>query len=158
MERVKRFLRKVAERAKAVFTHKSEGFNDMVMIATAIISVVIVAMIGVYISSQIYNVMQLSTTSPFNTAMNAAIGIMNTTFPLITVIVIAVVAGTIMVYLLGGFGVGGGRREGRSKTLFRLASSPPLSCQHYCWTLYPQNGHRTFPLPSPPLPIFSESE
>ncbi len=107
MERVKRFLRKVAERAKAVFTHKSEGFNDMVMIATAIISVVIVAMIGVYISSQIYNVMQLSTTSPFNTAMNAAIGIMNTTFPLITVIVIAVVAGTIMVYLLGGFGVGG---------------------------------------------------
>ena len=112
MERVKRFLRKVAERAKAVFTHKSEGFNDMVMIATAIISVVIVAMIGVYISSQIYNVMQLSTTSPFNTAMNAAIGIMNTTFPLITVIVIAVVAGTIMVYLLGGFGVGGGGKGG----------------------------------------------
>jgi len=108
MERVKRFLRKVAERAKAVLTHKSEGFNDMVMIATAIISVVIVAMIGVYISSQIYEVTQLSTTSPFNTAMNAAINIMNTTFPLITVIVIAVVAGTIMVYLMGGFGVGAG--------------------------------------------------
>jgi len=109
MERVKRFLRKVKE----ILTHKSKGFNDMVMIATAIISVVIVAMIGVYISSQIYNVMQLSTTSPFNTAMNAAIGIMNTTFPLITVIVIAVVAGTIMVYLLGGFGVGAGGKEGK---------------------------------------------
>ena len=51
MRRVERFLRKVAERAKAVFTHKSGGFNDMVMIAVAIVSTVVVAMIGVYISS-----------------------------------------------------------------------------------------------------------
>ena len=86
MERVKRFLRKVAERAKAVLSHKSEGFNDMVMIAVAIVSTVVVAMIGVYISSQIYEVTQLSTTSPFNTAMNAAINIMNSTYPLLSLI------------------------------------------------------------------------
>ena len=118
MERVKRFLRKVAERAKSLLTHKSRGYNDLVMIATAIISVVIVAIIGVYISSQIYNVMQLSTTSPFNTAMNSAIQIMNTTFPLISVVVIAVIAGIIMTYLLGGFGVGaggGGEKKGGEK-------------------------------------------
>jgi len=117
MERVKRFLRKFAERAKAVLTHKSEGFNDMVMIAVAIVSTVVVAMIGVYISSQIYQVTQLSTTSPFNTAMNAAINIMNTTFPLIVVVAIGVVAGVVLTYLLGGFGLAGagGEKKGGEK-------------------------------------------
>ena len=70
------------------------------------------AMIGVYISSQIYDVTQLSTTSPFNTAMNAAINIMNTTFPLIVVVAIGIVAGIVLTYLLGGFGVGGGEKGG----------------------------------------------
>ena len=93
-------------RVKEILTHKSKGFNDMVTIATAIVSTVVVAIIGVYISSQIYDVTQLSSTSPFNTAMNAAINIMNTTFPLIIVVAIAIIAGIIMTYLLGGFGVG----------------------------------------------------
>ena len=108
MRRVANFLRKVKE----ILTHKSKGFNDMVMIATAIVSTVVVAIIGVYISSQIYDVTQLSTTSPFNTAMNSAIKIMNTTFPLIIVVAIAIIAGIIMTYLLGGFGIGGKKGEG----------------------------------------------
>ena len=102
MRKVANFLRWV----KGVLTHKSRGFNDMVMIATAIVSTVVVAIIGVYISSQIYDITQLSTTSPFNTAMDSAIKIMNTTFPLIIVVAIAIIAGIIMTYLLGGFGVG----------------------------------------------------
>ena len=102
MRKVANFLRKVKE----VLTHKSKGFNDMVMIAVAIVSTVVVAIIGVYISSQIYDVTQLSSSSPFNTAMNSAIRIMNTTYPLIIVVAIAIIAGIIMTYLLGGFGVG----------------------------------------------------
>ena len=102
MRKVANFLRKVKE----VLTHKSKGFNDMVMIAVAIVSTVVVAIIGVYISSQIYDVTQLSSTSPFNTAMNSAIRIMNTTYPLIIVVAIAIIAGIIMTYLLGGFGIG----------------------------------------------------
>jgi len=102
MRKVVNFLRWV----KGVLTHKSRGFNDMVMIATAIVSTVVVAIIGVYISSQIYDVTQLSSTSPFNTAMNSAIRIMNTTYPLIIVVAIAIIAGIIMTYLLSGFGVG----------------------------------------------------
>ena len=98
-------------KVKEILTHKSKGFNDMVMIATAIVSTVVVAIIGVYISAQIWNTAQLSSTSPFNTAMNAAINIMNTTFPLIVVVAIAIIAGIIMTYLLGGFGVGGKRRK-----------------------------------------------
>jgi len=101
-------LRKVKE----ILTHKSRGFNDMVMIATAIVSTVVVAIIGVYISSQIWKTAQLETTSPFTTAMNSAISIMNTTFPLIVVVAIAIIAGIIMTYLLGGFGIGGGKRGG----------------------------------------------
>ena len=108
MERVKRFLRKVAERAKSLLTHRSEGYNDMTMIATAIVSTVVVAIIGVYISAQIYDVTQLSSNSPFNTAMNAAINIMNSTYPLLIVVVIGVISGVILTYLLGGFGVGAG--------------------------------------------------
>ena len=108
-------LRKVAERAKSLLTHRSEGYNDMVMIATAIVSTVVVAMIGVYISSQIYDVTQLSTTSPFNTAMGAAIKIMNTTYPLLIVVVIGVIAGIILTYLMGGFGVAGGGGKGGEK-------------------------------------------
>lgn len=116
MERVKRFLRKFAERAKAVLAHKSKGFNDMVMIAVTIVSTVIVAIIGVYISSQIYDVMQLSNDSPFNTAMQSAINIMNTTYPLLVVVAIGIVAGVILTYMLGGFGIGaGGEKKGGEK-------------------------------------------
>ena len=111
MRKVANFLRWV----KGVLTHKSKGFNDMVMIATAIVSTVVVAIIGVYISSQIYDVTQLSSTSPFNTAMNSAIRIMNTTYPLIIVVAIALIAGIIMTYLLGGFGVGGKKGGGEAK-------------------------------------------
>ena len=113
-----RKMRKVANLlrwVKEILTHKSKGFNDMVMIATAIVSTVVVAIIGVYISSQIYDVTQLSSTSPFNTAMNSAIRIMNTTYPLIIVVAIAIIAGIIMTYLLGGFGVGGKKGGGEAK-------------------------------------------
>ena len=108
-------LRRVAERAKSLLTHKSEGFNDMVYIAVAIVSTVVVAMIGVYISSQIYQVTQLSTTSPFNTAMQSAINIMNSTFPLLIVVAIGIIAGIILTYLMGGFGVAGGEKKGGEK-------------------------------------------
>jgi len=111
MRRVANFLRWL----KGVLTHKSKGFNDMVMIATAIVSTVVVAIIGVYISSQIYDVTQLSTSSPFNTAMNSAIKIMNTTYPLIIVVAIAIIAGIIMTYLLGSFAVGGKKGGGEAK-------------------------------------------
>ena len=109
--RLERFLRGVAERVKAVLTHKSKGFTDLIFLATAIVSVVITAVIGVYIASQIYDVMNLETTSPFQTAMNSAVGILNTTLPLVSVAVIAVIAGTIMVYLMGGLGIGGEKGE-----------------------------------------------
>ena len=110
MRRVANFLRNVGRSLKEVLTHKSKGYNDMVIMATAIITTVVVAIIGVYISSQIYDVTNLESDSPFNTAMNAAINIMNTTFPLIVVVAIAIIAGAIMTYLLGGFGIGGGEK------------------------------------------------
>jgi len=110
MRRVANFLRNVGRSLKEVLTHKSKGYNDMVIMASAIITTVVVAIIGVYISSQIYETTNLSSDSPFNTAMDAAINIMNTTFPLIVVVAIAIIAGAIMTYLLGGFGVGGGEK------------------------------------------------
>jgi len=107
MRKVANFLKNVGRSLKEVLTHKSKGFNDMVMMASAIIATVVVAIIGVYIASQIYTTASLDSTSPFNTAMNAAINIMNSTFPLIVVVAIAIIAGVIMTYLLGAFGVGG---------------------------------------------------
>ena len=104
-------MRRVAEKAKEVLTHKSKGYNDMVLIATSIISVVIVAVIGVYISSKIYEVTNLEPDSPFQTAMQSAINIMNTTYPLLVVVAIGIIAGVVMTYLLGGFGAFGGGKE-----------------------------------------------
>ena len=111
MKGVKRFLRTVGKKVKEVLTHKSKGYNDMVLMATAIISTVVVAIIGVYISSQIYEVVNLEPDSPFQTAMQSAINIMNTTYPLLVVVAIGVIAGIVMTYLLGGFGVAGGGKE-----------------------------------------------
>ena len=111
MERVKRFLRRV----KGILTHRSKGFNDMVYVATAIVSTVVVAIIGVYISAQIYDVTQLTSSSPFNTAMNSAIQIMNATYPLLIVVAIGIIAGIILTYLLGGFGVGGAEKGKEGK-------------------------------------------
>jgi len=110
MRRVANFLRNVGRSLKEVLTHKSKGYNDMVLMASTIITTVVVAIIGVYISSQIYQTANVGTSSPFSTAMNAAINIMNTTFPLIVVVAIAIIAGVIMTYLLGGFGFGGGEK------------------------------------------------
>ena len=107
MKRLANFLRKV----KAALTHKSRGYSDLVMIASAVITVVVVAIIGVYISQQIYQAANVDSSSPFYTSMQAAINIMDTSFPLLVVVVIAVVAGVIMTYLLGGFGFGGGEEK-----------------------------------------------
>ena len=107
MRRIERLLRWV----KGILTHKSKGFNDMVYIATAIVSTVVVAIIGVYISAQIYDVTQLSSNSPFNTAIQ----IMNATYPLLIVVAIGIIAGIILTYLLGGFGVGAGGEKGGEK-------------------------------------------
>ena len=106
MRKVANFLKNVRRAIKQVLSDR-RGYNDMVYMASAIISTVVVAIIGVYISSQIYNTAQLDSSSPFNTAMNAAINIMNSTFPLIVVVAIAIIAGVIMTYLLGAFGIGG---------------------------------------------------
>jgi len=112
MRRFANFLKNVGKAIKQALSDK-RGYNDMVMMATAIISTVVVAIIGVYISSQIYSTAQLDSSSPFNTAMNSAIQIMNTTFPLIVVVAIAIIAGVIMTYLLGGFGIAGGGEKGK---------------------------------------------
>ena len=49
--------------------------------------------------------------------MNAAINIMNSTFPLLIVVVIGVISGVILTYLLGGFGLAGagGEKKGGEK-------------------------------------------
>ncbi|HEX59163.1 MAG TPA: hypothetical protein ENF26_03330 [Methanomicrobia archaeon] len=100
-----RVVRKLIARFK-----DRHGQNDMVAIATMIVSTVVVAIIGVYIASQVYGASNVDTSSPFYTSMQAAITIMNTTFPLLVVVAIAIIAGVIMAYLLGGFGAAG-RRE-----------------------------------------------
>ena len=109
MRKVTNFLKNVGRAIKQVLSDR-RGYNDMVLMASAIISTVVVAIIGVYISSQIWSTASLDSSSPFNTAMNAAINIMNTTFPLIVVVAIAIIAGVIMSYLLGGFGITGGEK------------------------------------------------
>ncbi|MCW7079461.1 MAG: hypothetical protein OCU22_10110 [Canidatus Methanoxibalbensis ujae] len=111
MRRKANKMRSFLKKAKEILLHKSKGFNDMVYMATAIISTVIVAMIGVYISAQIYDVMNLEPDSPFQTAMQGAINIMNTTYPLLVVVAIGIIAGIVMSYLLGGFGVAGGSEK-----------------------------------------------
>ncbi len=52
MKRLANFLKNVGKAIKQALSDK-RGYNDMVMMATAIISTVVVAIIGVYISSQI---------------------------------------------------------------------------------------------------------
>lgn len=87
---------------------EKRGVSDIVSLASAIIATVVVCVIGVYIASTIYDATSLSSDSPFNTAMNSAVNIMNSTFPLIVVVVVAIIAGIIMAHMLGAFG---GRRR-----------------------------------------------
>jgi len=83
---------------------EKKGMGDLIGLASAIISTVIVCIIGVYIASTIYDATELSTTSPFQTAMQGAINIMNSTFPLIVVVIVGAIAGVVMMYIVGGFG------------------------------------------------------
>ena len=87
------------------------GVGDLISLASAIIATVVVCIIGVYITSKIYEQTELSTSSPFQTAMQGAVSIMNSTFPLLVVVIVALVAGVVMTYILGGFGAAGGGKR-----------------------------------------------
>ena len=94
MRRVQRFLRAVGEKAKGVLTHKSKGYNDMVMMASAIISMVIVAVIGGYFLEKLLDALNLEYLK----------------YPLLVLVAIGIIVGVITC-LLRGFGVAEGSEE-----------------------------------------------
>ena len=95
MRRVQRFLRTVGEKAKEVLTHKSKGYNDMVMMASAIISMVIVAVIGGYFLEKLLNALNLEYLK----------------YPLLVLVAIGIIVGVVITCLLRGFGVAEGSEE-----------------------------------------------
>ena len=95
MRRVQRFLRTVGEKAKGVLTHKSKGYNDMVMMASAIISMVIVAVIGGYFLEKLLDALNLEYLK----------------YPLLVLVAIGIIVGVVITCLLRGFGVAEGSEE-----------------------------------------------
>jgi hypothetical protein len=94
---------------KRVYEFKENEKADMsnlTGIATAVVALVVIAAIGVYIADQIYSIANVSSSSAFYTASAQIPGIMNTSFQMLLIAVIALIAGLIIAYLLGAFGGG----------------------------------------------------
>ena len=78
--------------------------ENLTGIATAVVALVVISAIGVYIANQIYSIASVSTASEFYTASRQIPEIMNTSFQMLLIAVIALIAGLIIAYLLGAFG------------------------------------------------------
>ena len=102
------FAKAVAEKKVMDFIGDRRGQMDATSIAVTVVILVIVAAIGVYIANEIYNIANV-TTGQFVTAAQKVPAIMNTSYGLLLILVIAAIAGVIISYLLGAFG---GARKG----------------------------------------------
>jgi len=93
------------------------GIADLAAIATAIVTLVIVCAIGVYIANEVYNIASVTSGSAFYTASQKVPSLMSTSYSMLVIAVIAVIAGVIIAYLLGAFGGAGvgGAGAGKAK-------------------------------------------
>jgi len=106
------FAKAVAEKKVMDFISDRRGQMDATSIAVTVVILVVVAAIGVYIANEIFDIAAVTSGSQFYTASQKVPSIMNTSYGLLLILVIAAIAGTIIAYLLGAFGGAGGRRGG----------------------------------------------
>jgi len=99
-EALKKFGKKIKE--------DTRGVMDAVNIAVTVVVLVVVSAIGVFIADKIYSVAEVTSSSAFYNASQQVPTIMNTSYSMLLILVIAVIAGVIIAYLIGGFG---GRRR-----------------------------------------------
>lgn len=89
------------------------GMENLVALGTSLVVLVVIGMVGVYISKEIHTIAAVTSGSVFYTASSKVINIMNTGWGLILIAVLALIAGLVIAYLTGAFGQGrvGGRAE-----------------------------------------------
>ena len=96
--------RHVRERVREFKENEKGDMENLTGIATAVVALVVISAIGVYIADKIYSIANVGSTSQFYTASTQIPGIMNTSFQMLLIAVIALIAGLIIAYLLGAFG------------------------------------------------------
>ncbi|RLJ06644.1 MAG: hypothetical protein DRP18_00175 [Candidatus Aenigmatarchaeota archaeon] len=106
------FAKAVAEKKVIDFLGDKRGQMDATSIAVTVVILVTVTAIGAYIANEIYTIAAVTSGSSFYTAAQKVPSIMNTSYGLLLILVIAAIAGVIITYLLGAFGGAGGRRGG----------------------------------------------
>ena len=94
----------VRERVREFKEDERGDMGNLTGIATAVVALVVISAIGVYIADKIYNIAGVESTSQFYTASTQIPTIMNTSFQMLLIAVIALIAGLIIAYLLGAFG------------------------------------------------------
>ena len=94
----------VRERVREFKENEKGDMENLTGIATAVVALVVISAIGVYIADKIYSIANVDSASQFYTASQQIPGIMNTSFQMLLIAVIALIAGLIIAYLLGAFG------------------------------------------------------
>jgi len=98
------YAKAVAEEKVMNFLGDKRGQMNAVSIAVTVVVLVIVSAIGVYIANEIYDIAAVTNESSFYTASQKVPDVMNTSYSMLLILVIAVIAGTIIAYLMGAFG------------------------------------------------------
>ena len=94
----------VRERVREFREDERGDMSNLTGIATAVVALVVISAIGVYIADKIYTIAGVNESSQFYTASSQIPTIMNTSFQMLLIAVIALIAGLIIAYLLGAFG------------------------------------------------------
>ena len=94
----------IRERVREFKEDERGDMENLTGIATAVVALVVISAIGVYIANQIYQIASVDSASEFYTASQQIPQIMNTSFQMLLIAVIALIAGLIIAYLLGAFG------------------------------------------------------
>jgi len=94
----------IRERVREFKEDERGDMENLTGIATAVVALVVISAIGVYIANQIYQIAAVDSASEFYTASQQIPQIMNTSFQMLLIAVIALIAGLIIAYLLGAFG------------------------------------------------------
>ena len=106
-EKIKNILSMAKRDAAKFMENRLAQTANITGIAMAIFVLVVIGYVSIYVVNEIHGIAGITSGSVFFTASNKVISVMNTSWGMMLIVVIAVLAGVIIVAIKGGLGGSG---------------------------------------------------
>ena len=111
-EKIKNILSIAKADAHKFMEDKCGQAANITALAMAIFVLVVIGYVSLYVVNEIHGIAGITSGSVFNTASEKVINVMNVSWGMMLIVVIAVLAGVIIVAIRGGLGRGGAGEGG----------------------------------------------